>query len=132
MENKNAKRIYDACKEANDISQDIQKQQQSIKNDFEKIDNILYTNDLREMANVITLIACKYPDIAAFINSDQKQILAMMIKTNTSSITLHQQSLLMLKEALQNMMACYRMHRIVVGRVKLEVKQAIEAIINKE
>lgn len=131
MESENVKRIYDACKEATDISQDIQKQQQSIKYDIDKIDNVLHINNLQEMTNAITFVFCKYPDIAYFINSDQKRILATMIMTNTSSIAVYQRSLSMLKEALQNMMACYRVHRIVAGRVKLEVKQAIEAIINK-
>ena len=110
MESENVKRIYDACKEANDISQDIKKQQQSITYDIDKIDSVLHINNLQEMANAITFVFCKYPDIAYFINSDQKRILETMIMTNTSSIAVYQRSLSMLKEALQNMMICYRVH----------------------
>lgn len=59
METKNAKRIYDACKEVNDISQDIQKRQQIIGNDISEIDNALYANNLSAMANVIVYLVCK-------------------------------------------------------------------------
>lgn len=131
METKNAKRIYDACKEANDISQDIQKRQQIIGNDISEIDNALYANNLSAMANVIVYLVCKYPDIANFINPEQKHSLTMMIMTNAPSIALHQQALLMQRNALNGMMAGYRIYRIVSGKVKLDVQQAIESIIDR-
>ena len=127
MEAKDAiKLAAEVCKESVEISKDIKEQQDIVRQDLQHIFDAVLRANAEELKACNSYITNKYPDLTQFTPANCFLSVVPSNVVEAMSVVQLQSSLLVAAGALNNMLASYKLLRIIGGGVKIAAEQAIE------
>lgn len=130
MDNQDRIKLFaDACKESFEVAKDVKKQQDIVREDLQRIFNVVLRANAEELKTCNSYITNKYPDLVQFAPHNCFLTVVPSKVVEDMSITQLQNTLLVAAGALNNMLASYKFLRIIEGGAKIVVKQAIEGTL---
>ena len=130
MDNQDRIKLFaDACKESFEVAKDVKKQQDIVREDLQRIFNVVLRANAEELKTCNSYITNKYPDLTQFTPHNCFLTVVPSNVVEDMSITQLQNTLLVAAGALNNMLASYKFLRIIEGGAKIVVKQAIEGTL---
>lgn len=123
------KLFAEACKETFEIAKDIKEQQDIVRDDLQHIFNVVLRANAEELKVCNSYITNKYPDLTQFTPTNCFLTIVPSDVVEAMSVLQLQNSLLVAAGALNNMLANYKLLRIVGSGAKIAVKQAIEGTL---
>ena len=130
MDNQDRIKLFaDACKESFEVTKDVKKQQDIVREDLQRIFNAVLRANAEELKTCNSYITNKYPDLVQFTPHNCFLTVVPSNVVEDMSITQLQNTLLVAAGALNSMLASYKFLRIIEGGAKIVVKQAIEGTL---
>ena len=130
MDNQDGIKLFaDACKESFEVAKDVKEQQDIVREDLQHIFNVVLRANAEELKACNSYITNKYPDLTRFTPTNCFLTVVPSDVVEAMSVLQLQNSLLVAAGALNNMLANYKLLRIVCGGAKIAVKQAIEGAL---
>jgi len=132
MDNRDGIKLFaDACKESFEVAKDVKEQQDIVREDLQHIFNAVLRANVEELKVCNSYITNKYPDLTQFTPHN---CLLTVVPSNViegMSVIQLQNSLLVAAGALNNMLASYKLLRIIGGGAKIAAKQAVEGALKQ-
>lgn len=132
MDNQDRIKLFaDICKESFEVAKDVKEQHDIIREDLQHMLNAVLRANVEELKTYNSYVINKYPDLVQFTPHNCFLTVVPSSVVEVMSVTQLQNSLLVAAGALNNMLASYKLLRIVGGGVKIAAKQAIEGALKQ-